>query len=123
MNCDNCVFPFSKIYTTCQGYAIFDEHYNFEIYRFCSLNCGLKFIIDSKTELVKKLKNFFDFYNIDSKSIKMALPKERLLVFDGDLSYTEYRKDFVCPFVDTSYGYDENFITYVLDENKFSEES
>jgi hypothetical protein len=132
MNCDNCLFAFSNVYPSCQGYTIFDENYNFEIYRFCSLNCGLKFIvskaqeprsIDSQPDLVKKLKHFFDFYDTDSKTVKMALPRERLIIFDGDLTYSEYRKDFICPVIDTSYSYDDESITYILDENDFSYES
>jgi hypothetical protein len=92
------------------GYSIFDENYNFEIYKFCSLNCGLKYIVDSKDQkvsenevfkptLVKKLKNFFDFYQIDPRTQKcpQALPIERLIVFGGDLDYKTYRKDFICP--------------------------
>ena len=113
MNCFHCYYPFLKIFKNFQGYAIFDEHYNFEIYRFCSLNCGLKHIIteaqehssmNSKPDLVKKLKNFFDFYEVSPKTNKclsQALPYIRLKIFNGDLSYEEYRENFVTP---------ENFI-------------
>lgn len=126
MNCFHCAY----LIKTTGDYYIFDENYNFEIYRFCSLNCGLKHImseaqehrfVDSKPNLVKKLKNFFDFYSIDpkSQSIKQALPFERLKVFGGDLSYSEYRKDFVCPFIDTSYDYTDtiyqDYIEYKVD--------
>jgi hypothetical protein len=114
MNCFHCYYPFSKIfnsediniYKNFQGYFIFDEHYNFEIYRFCSLNCGLKHIVaeaqehksnDSKPDLVKKLKHFFDFYEISPKCLSQALPYTRLKIFNGDLSYTEYRENFVTP--------------------------
>lgn len=118
MNCFHCNYPLSS-----QGYKIFDENYNFEIYEFCSLNCGLKYIVDSKENLVKKLRNFFNFYNIDSKTLltpeskiplKQALPFERLKVFDGDLSYKDYRKDFITPnFYYDSYDIqNESFITY-----------
>jgi 5'(3')-deoxyribonucleotidase len=109
MNCFNCCYPFSKIfnsedtsvYENFQGYPIFDEHYNFEIYRFCSLNCGLKHIMNSKNELVKKLKHFFDFYEVSPKEVSQALPYTRLKIFNGDLSYIEYRENFITP---------ENFI-------------
>ncbi len=101
MNCFHCAY----LIKTTGDYYIFDENYNFEIYRFCSLNCGLKYIVDSNENLVKKLKNFFDFYNVSPKKVSQALPFERLKVFGGDLSYSEYRKDFVCPFIDTSYDY------------------
>lgn len=119
MNCFHCYYHFSNnkennsetVGNYFQGYPIFDEHYNFEIYRFCSLNCGLKYIMDSNENLVKKLKNFFDFYTVDSKSLRQALPKERLKVFNGDLSYEEYRKDFICPKIYPIYN-DIQSITY-----------
>ena len=160
--CFHCCYPFKNINTeniNFQGYSIFDENYNFEIYKFCSLNCGLKYIMSeaqevsskdqkvsgieirskdqkvsgiesqevrSKPTLVRKLKNFFDFYSIDPKTqkISQALPIERLKVFNGDLSYEDYRKDFICPFIDTTYIYeDSSFIEYEVDyEDKISED-
>jgi hypothetical protein len=107
MNCFHCYYPFVNVNENPEfmGYSIFDEHYNFEIYKFCSLNCGLRYIMDSKTELVKKLKHFFDFYSVDSKILKMALPIERLIYFGGDLDYTDYRKDFMRPDI---YSINEN---------------
>ena len=114
--CFHCYYPFSGTVgnysgTAFQGYPIFDENYNFEIYRFCSLNCGLKYIMDSNENLVKKLKNFFNFYSVDSKILKQALNIDRLKVFNGDLSYEEYRKDFVCPKIHPTYN-DIQSITY-----------
>jgi hypothetical protein len=108
MNCFHCYYPLKNVNDygiEFEGYSIFDENYNFEIYKFCSLNCGLKYIMDSNTDLVKKLKNFFNFYEVDSKSFKQALPIERLVYFGGDLDYATYRKDFVCPDI---YIQDEN---------------
>lgn len=143
MNCFHCYYPFSKVFESedenidnyynnskigFQGYFIFDENYNFEIYRFCSLNCALKYIVDSNENLVKKLKNFFNFYAVDSKILKQALPIKRLKIFSGDLSYEQYRKDFVCPKIfdklyEESYSIQsityENFPMYnITEQNK-----
>jgi hypothetical protein len=114
MNCDHCFYEFSKIYPTFQGLPILDEHYNFEIYRFCSLNCGLAFIMNNVTSesknLPQRLKNFFDFYNVDPKSFRQSLPRESLKVFNGSLDYETYRKDFITPFIDPFFGFnEENF--------------
>jgi hypothetical protein len=57
--------------------------------------------MNSKPDLVKKLKNFFDFYEISPKNVSQALPYTRLKFFNGDLSYEKYRENFVTP---------ENFI-------------
>ena len=118
MSCDHCFYEFSKIYPTFQGLPIFDEHYNFEIYRFCSLNCGLKFMLNEaqersskelpKTDLVKKLKNFFDFYNIEPKSVQCAQPRESLKIFGGTLDYETFRKDFSTPYIDPFFGYEND---------------
>jgi hypothetical protein len=113
-----------------QGYSIFDANYNFEIYKFCSLNCGLKYIIDSKNELVKKLKNFFNFYEISPKNISQALPYTRLKIFGGDLNYKEYRENFVIPerftledTTENSYIYDYVVTKFSYDLNYYVDES
>jgi hypothetical protein len=122
MNCFHCNYQLSEVYSSFQGYPIFDEHYNFEIYRFCSLNCGLKHIIDSKKELVNKLKHFFDFYNVSPKDVKVALHFNRLIYFGGDLDYETYRENFVTPIINNFYDYDndiyvtQSYIDYIPEE-------
>ena len=136
MNCFHCYYLFSQISEDSEtqefkDYFIFDEHYNIEIYRFCSLNCGLKYIMDSKTELVKKIKHFFDFYDVvpysekNPSGVSQALPKERLIIFGGYLDYTTYRKDFICPDMHVKSesiidNYFKSFKDYKSPENKFS---
>jgi len=135
MNSNSCfhccyIFKNNNSETMFQGYSIFDANYNFEIYKFCSLNCGLKYIIDSKNELVKKLKNFFNFYEISPKNISQALPYTRLKIFGGDLNYKEYRENFVIPerFIledttENSYIYDYVVTKFSYDLNYYVDES
>lgn len=94
--CFHCFYNISSIefLSKFQQVFIFDENYNMEIYRFCSLNCGLKFIMDSKTQLVKKLKNFFDYYEVSPKEVIMPL---NINMEDfKNLDYKNYRKNFIC---------------------------
>jgi hypothetical protein len=94
--CFHCFYNISskEFLSKFQQVFIFDENYNMEIYRFCSLNCGLKFIMDSKTQLVKKLKNFFDYYEVSPKEVIMPL---NINMEDfKNLDYKNYRKNFIC---------------------------
>ena len=108
MNCHHCLYPFDQVYHLCTGYATFDATNYFEPFRFCSLNCALYYIVDSGNNLPDRLKNFFYYYDVDPKKVKQALPRERLNILGGDLSYSEYRKDFICPVIDPSYGYNDD---------------
>ena len=94
--CFHCFYNISskEFLSKFQQVFIFDENYNMEIYRFCSLNCGLKFIMDSKIQLVKKLKNFFDYYEVSPKEVIMPL---NINMEDfKNLDYKNYRKNFIC---------------------------
>jgi hypothetical protein len=54
--CFHCFYNISSIefLSKFQQVFIFDENYNMEIYRFCSLNCGLKFIMSFAQEQSSK---------------------------------------------------------------------
>ena len=97
MNCSWC------------SYVIGDDEpiYNtFDIYnrnsgmRFCSINCCSAYITTDKYESItninKKLDFLYEYYGINTIIADAKNPK-RLKKFGGDLTYEQYRCNFVFP--------------------------
>jgi hypothetical protein len=124
MKCRWCEFEILENENTFSEdvYYIFDVHNKILNHDFCSLNCGLSFIYREDIDVDERIKLLYDNYNINS-FIFEAKDKSVLCNFGGNLSYEEYRKDFVCPNVKKSFKNKALSYEKVVDEYKISKYS
>lgn len=104
MSCDWCSFPLSLVFPGFTGYSYFDADGNFMREKCCSLNCCVAFIQRSDYQVDDKLKHLKQYYSI-FYTIEPAKPRRKLSKFGGNLTYVEYRRNFICPSPDENEEY------------------
>ena len=132
MSCTWCSFNFNSIDSYFGGYITFDKYGTKSGLRFCSINCCSAYINTDKYDSVvdnnKKLDMLYSYYGIECFIVDAKDPK-RLKKFGGDLTYEQYRSNFICPDIDGldvkpkthNYSYDYDY-DYDYDYNRREKE-
>ena len=124
MTCNWCSFNFKDLSSDFSGYTTFDKYGQSTNLYFCSINCCSAYITTDKYEsqnnIDTKLDYLYNRYNIKGIITDAKNPK-RLKCFGGDLTYEEYRKNFICPEIEEScrenisINYIEDYINDFID--------
>ncbi len=99
--CSWCKYYLNLVHPYFDGYACFDEYgYVLRGVACCSINCCLALINsdDKKSNYVieKRIEYIYKKHDIRGFANSAKNPN-RLIVNGGDLSYDEYRNEFLCP--------------------------
>lgn len=116
MFCEWCGYNFYDQDENFEGYKIYLTETEYLVGSYCSMNCCASQIISINKDVNKRL-NFLHVYYRIYEDIKPARSPKELIKNGGNLSYDEYRKDFVYPFETSTYVYssEEEYIDDVED--------
>jgi hypothetical protein len=105
MSCSWCDYDLDKVSPGFSGYMIFNSFGETMSYRVCSMNCGVAQIYELGTQVDLRVEKLLNYYQVSSY-IYPAKPRTKLTKFGGTLSYSVYRRDFICPYGEPEEDYD-----------------
>jgi hypothetical protein len=96
MFCEWCSYDFSEISDEFTGYSILKDVDNFIPGKYCSINCCVAQINTSGVDTIIRKQLLYSHYKLHI-DVEPAPSPLKLIKKGGNMSYYQYRYNFVCP--------------------------
>jgi hypothetical protein len=112
MQCDWCYYELNNVYPRFPGYDLFNDYGDALGYTMCSINCCVAQIYKLGIRTDIRLEYIYENYGVTGP-VKPAPNPNKLIFNGGNLTYTQYRQNFVCPpLYNDDYNQEEDYEFY-----------